>query len=208
MTFTLTLVNQYGIWQSSDFRLTLPVTQKIEDDYSRKQIKFRCSDGAALLTYAGLGSVEGLGIADWIRQFIRGDTLTVDQTLIKIRERATEDIGDLLHKHNFQHMFSIGAFLGGASWVVQIRNFSLTEPTAIVQREFHTVAKQIPIGSAVIVPWPNLVSTTDFALLRKVSPKRPRKAKEFCKLFGEINLRIAAVTVPLALIAWQLTFHQ
>src|SRR5271154_4540188 len=96
MTFTLTLINQHGVWQSSDLRLTDPRTGEVKDDYSTKHVGFRCTDGATLLTYAGVGSVNGVHISDWIRQFTRGESLTVDQTLIQIRERATEYLGDLL----------------------------------------------------------------------------------------------------------------
>jgi hypothetical protein len=94
MTFTLTLISQHGIWQSSDQRLTDPKTNRVEDDYSSKHVGFRCPDGAALLTYAGVGRAFGVHISDWIREFTRGESQSVDQTLIQIRQRATEDLGE------------------------------------------------------------------------------------------------------------------
>ena len=124
MTLTVTLINRHGIWQSSDLRICDPRTKTLVDDYSIKHVGFRCPDGAALVTYAGVGRVKDVHLSDWIRQFVRGESYTVDQTLIQIRQRATEDLGELLLEKQIPHMFSIGAFLNGMPWVAQIRTFS------------------------------------------------------------------------------------
>jgi hypothetical protein len=193
MTFTVTIVSQHGIWQSSDLRLTKPGTRKVEDDFSIKQISFRCPDGAALLTYAGAGRVYSVHISDWIRQFLRGESYTVDQTLIQIREHATRDLGELLKKCDLKHMFSIGAYIRGIPWVAQIRNFSVTPHLGegLVEHEFQTAALRVPDGTGMVVPWPCILSREDLALLINVSSKRPRKPKEFSDLLAEVNLRTA-----------------
>jgi hypothetical protein len=103
VTFTLTLINQHGVWQSSDLRLTDPCTGAVQDDYSCKSVGFRCPDGAALMTYSGVGRAYGVHISDWVREFTRREftrgVLSVDQTIIQIRQRATEDLGELSQKH-------------------------------------------------------------------------------------------------------------
>lgn len=202
ITLTITLINQYGVWQSSDLRLTNPQTRKLEDDYSSKHISFWCSDGAILLTYGGVGKVKGVPISDWICEFTRGETLTVDATLIKIRQRATEDLGAILLDRGLKHMFSIGAFVVGTPLVVQIRNFLVEGSVAgPVQCEFHTLAQRVPAESGLIVPWPQFVSKPDLSLLHQVSSKRPRKPKEFCDLLGKINSRVALSALSFGLVS-------
>jgi hypothetical protein len=191
MTLTVTIINQHGIWQSSDFRLTDPKTGKSVDEYSMKQMAFRCRDGAFLLTYAGAGSVHNIDFSDWIRQFSRGESRTVDETLIFIRERATADLGKILQKQKVRHMFSIGAFLMGVPWIVQIRNFNVAAERGVepVDAEFHTIAQKIPENSGAVVPWPPYVNNDDLILLRAISGKRPRKPEEFSNLLAEVNRR-------------------
>ncbi len=156
-----------------------------------KQMAFRCRDGAFLLTYAGGGSVHNIDFSDWIRKFSRGESRTVDETLILIRERATTDLGKILHKETIRHMFSIGAFLMGVPWIVQIRNFKVSAEHGVepVDAEFHTFAQKIPENGGAVVPWPAYVSKDDLMLLRKISGKRPRKPEEFSNLLAEVNLR-------------------
>ena len=103
-------------------RLTDPRTGRIVDDDVVKHVFLRCSDGAALLAYAGIGRLSGVEISDWIRETLRGESRTLDQSLILLRENATRDLGPQL-KGRMHHMFSIGAFLNGVPWFVQIRNF-------------------------------------------------------------------------------------
>ena len=183
MTLNLMLINQHGIWQSSDFRLSHPETGDLVDDFSVKHVSFRCSDGAALLTYCGVGRVTPprtaeVHLSDWIRQTIRGQSLTLDETVIRICEQATADLGDLLLKIKRPHMFSIGAFIGRVPWLVQVRNFA-GAPNGIgpVQREFETTAKKIE--GAMAAWWPAIVSEADQGLMHKVVTKQPRKPRQF-----------------------------
>jgi hypothetical protein len=155
----------------------------VKDDFSIKHVAFRCPDGAALLTYAGAGRVTSAGVdvhvSDWIRQFIRGESYTVDQTLIQIREHATRDLGALLLRHGVKHMFSVGASLGGIPWVVQIRNFSLTREhgEGPVERAFQTVAQRVPDGAAWWLISSNAVLTYGRAVTRRLSRSQIYLAK-------------------------------
>jgi hypothetical protein len=196
MTLNLMLINQGGVWQSSDFRLTDPRTSAVKDDFSVKHVAFRCRDGAALLAYCGAGSVSlpraaaAVHLSDWIRQIVRGESLTLDETFTLIRERATADLGELLQKMRLPHMFSIGAFLDGAPWAIQIRNFEIS-PDLIcsVRREFQTVACKVEVGAVLWVP--PIISEADQRLMLKVMNKRPRKPKEFSDLLAGVNLRVS-----------------
>jgi hypothetical protein len=210
MTFTLTLINRHGIWQSSDMRLTAHSSGDLVDDYSRKSVGFRCTDGDALMTYSGHGRVaagaECVDISDWVREFLRGEMQTVAQTLDHIRQRATEDLGTILVIR--KHMFVVGAFLRGAPWCVEIRNFVVTAErnTGPPQREFRMIPKvlQPPTASAFIVPWPLIISAKDLSRLHKAAaaPNGPDDPKNFCDLLAAINLRVSrSYTKPSAHIA-------
>jgi hypothetical protein len=194
MTLNLMLINQHGIWQSSDFRLTDPATGTLVDDFSAKHVSFRCSDGTALLMYCGAGSVtlpraSPVHLSDWIRQFVRGQSRTLDETLILVRERATADLGSLLLKFNVPHMFNIGAILGEVFWIVQIRNFEISSDLTIgpILSEFQTHAAKVE--GSLVSWWPRIISEADQRLMSKVATKRPRKPKEFSDLLAGINLR-------------------
>lgn len=194
MTFTLTLVNDHGVWQSSDLRLSDPRTGALVDDYSVKHVAFKCPDGSALLTYAGVGRVGPDHISDGVRSVIRGESYTVDQTLLRMRERATQDLGNLLFRGNIAHMFSVGAISKDFRGVVQIRNFSVTTERGFgpLMREFVTAAQQLPVPSlGVVIAWPWWVSSADLSLLQKVAPRRPRKPKEFFGVLAGVNARTA-----------------
>jgi hypothetical protein len=203
MTFTLTLINRHGVWQSCDLRLTDPRTGSIQDDYSRKTVGFQCPDGDALMTYAGIGRVtpagaNGVHVSDWVREFLRGEMRTIGQTVEYIRQRATEDLGKLSLKGNIPHMFVVGAFERGQPWSIEIRNFRvLTADRKFgpVEREFRTVAKpvQAPTTSSFIVPWPLIISAKDLSRLQKaaVAPNGPDDPKHFCNFLAAINLRVS-----------------
>jgi hypothetical protein len=125
MTQTITLISHHGIWQSSDMRTS--IGGATTDDFAIKHVMVTCPDGVALLSYGGAGSVRVAGqyvhLSDWIRQIVRGHGRGLDETFIYLCERATEDLGKLLFKEKIAHMFTIGSFLNGMPWVLQIRNF-------------------------------------------------------------------------------------
>src|SRR5712691_6613249 len=145
MTLNLTIVNTWGIWQCSDHRLVDPATGELVDNYSIKHVILRCPDGAALLAYAGAGRIGSLDLSDWIRETLRGESRTLDQSFILIRENATRDLAPLLRARGIHHMFSIGVFLAGRPWVVQIRNFTAQAGVlnGTTLDHFETVAKEI-----------------------------------------------------------------
>jgi hypothetical protein len=191
MSLNLTIINAFGIWQCADHRLVNTSTMKIEDDESVKQVQLRCTDGSAVISYAGIGKLNGVSISDWVREILRGESRTVDESLIFLRENATRDLGPYL-KGRLHHMFTVGAVLGGHPWLAQIRNFTPTAKSLLPapQGSFETAATKV--GTSVVSAFPPLVLDADVKKLIQAAPKRPRKPEEFSELLASINRKVAA----------------
>jgi len=193
MTLNLTIISTWGIWQSSDHRLVDTATSMPLDNFSVKHVLLRCPDGSALLAYAGAGRVGDVDLSNWIREMLRGESRTLDQSFILIRENATRDLAPLLRGQNIYHMFSIGAFLTERPWAIQIRNFNVTSgrPDAIVDH-FDTVAKQIDgPGQGFIFGDFNAVTRQDHDKLMVAATRKPRRPRDFRNLLASINRRAA-----------------
>jgi len=195
MTLNLTIVNTWGIWQCSDHRLVDTATWKLVDSYSIKHVILRCPDGAALLAYAGAGRIGSLDLSDWIRETLRGESRTLDQSFILIRENATRDLAPLLRARGIYHMFSIGALLAGRPWAVQIRNFTAQAGvlSGATLDHFETVAKEITdSGQGFVFGDPHAVTRPDQEKLMTLASRKPRRPKDFRNLLASINHRAAA----------------
>ena len=103
MTLNLTIVAP----GASGNLLTNRVTSG--NDESVKQLIIRCTDESALVAYAGMGLYKGVELSDWIREFLRGETRSLRDTLILLRDRATQDLGSELRARQWRHMFTVGA---------------------------------------------------------------------------------------------------
>jgi len=191
VSLNLTIINQHGMWQCSDHRLVNTSSGRVEDDDSVKQVTLRCQDGTAVIAYAGIGKLNRVHISDWIRETLRGEGRTVDQSLIFLRENASRDLGPFL-RGRLHHMFTVGAIIQGQTWLAQIRNFHPTpdklwaEPLAT----FETAGVRVTAG--VVTAFPPLLSPADSQLLMRVAARRPRKPEEFSELLAAINRRVAA----------------
>lgn len=189
MTLNITIVAQWGIWQCSDHRLTNPITGRLVEDDSVKHVAFRFPDGGALLAYSGIGSVAGISISDWVREVLRGETRSLDNTFIYLREQATRSIGPFV-QGKYHHVFSIGAFLQGHPWIIQIRNFVSKTPDVIGPPlgEFITVAFEIKEKPLVCVSGEHRsLGQKDSDELAKIASNHPRKADEFHNLLAKYN---------------------
>lgn len=193
MTLNLTIVNETGVWQCSDHRLTSAVSGELVDDFSEKHLALRCRDGAALLAYAGLGRAGGVDVSQWLREILRGHSRTVDENLIAIRAAASTHLAPT----GIPHMFTAGAFLGGRGWLVQIRNFSAWPLTSRAQilPSFETHARPLAVGEGMFTMFGDMeaVSEKDKRLLIRVAGKRPRSPSEFSTLLAETNRRAGQV---------------
>jgi hypothetical protein len=88
-------------------------------------------------------------------------------------------------------MFSIGVFLQGRPWVVQIRNFD--GRTGAILNHFDTTAKEITnAGQGFLFGDPRAVIPSEQTKLMKLATRKPRTPKDFRKLLASINRRIAA----------------
>lgn len=193
LTLNLTIVNEAGVWQCSDHRLTSAVNGEIVDDFSEKHLAIRCRDGAALIAYAGLGQVGGVDVSQWLREILRGHSRTVDENLLAIRAAASAHLSPV----GMPHMFTAGAFLGGRGWIVQIRNFARWPLTGRAQilRSFETHARPLAAGEGVFTMFGEMgsVSERDKRRLFRICGKRPRSPDEFSALLAQTNRRAAQV---------------
>jgi len=189
MTLNQTIINKWGIWQCSDHRVTDVATGKVIDDYSIKHVILRCPDGAALLAYEGAarmavaGRVGSVDLSDWVRETLRGETRTLDQSFILIRENATRDLARSLRANGIYHMFSIGAFLAGRPWTVQIRNFTAKagDPNLVLLDHFETVAKEITgAGVGFVYGDPRAINPQEMVgKLMTLASRKPGRPKDF-----------------------------
>ncbi|MFD9203886.1 hypothetical protein ACFWDP_37160, partial [Streptomyces anthocyanicus] len=189
MTLVITLVTQNGVWASTDHRLTGYPGGDVITDGSVKHVIVRCTDGAALVSYTGIGRVDNLDVSTWMREVLRGESRTVDETLMDLQEQATARIGSQAKRLNVPHAFLAGAFLGERPWAVAITNMG--SPTGSsperIQSVFETTAlfADEPIVFAAGSGRDAIVEA-DRELLHRVSTRKPRRPEEFMRLLGDV----------------------
>lgn len=181
------------MWQCSDHRLVDTRTMRLYDDESVKHVQLRCRDGSAMIAYAGIGALNGVQVSDWVREILRGENRTVDESLIFLRESATRDLGPYLRRR-LHHMFTVAAFIRGRRWLAQIRNFHPTPESlwAEPRGEFGTAAAEIKEGLGVATVFPPLLDARDATLLQRVAARKPRDPEQFSDLLASINQRVAS----------------
>lgn len=210
MTLNLTLITPSGAWQCADHRLTDPRSGRPIDDYTHKHLSLRCPDGSALITFAGAGRVGDIDVVQWLREVLRGESGTVDQSLIHLRNAATRDLGPIVGGR-LPHMFSVAAFLGGRPWIAQIRNFKGVDgqPSGPFLREFETIAKHLERGGHAwsIYGAYDAVSAKDVALLIHASQRRPRLPDDYHGLLAAVNRRTAHSSLSRGTVSPHCTTH-
>jgi hypothetical protein len=119
MTLILMGINERGVWQCSDRRVTLRKSgrETVLDDDSIKHVDLRFPDGSALLAYAGLAYLGTQHVSEWVVETLIGKQFSIVEALEKIRDRATADIGSRVH-----HDFLLGGFQNGMPWAARITN--------------------------------------------------------------------------------------
>jgi hypothetical protein len=192
MTLNITIVAPWGIWQCSDHRLSRFRDEKLEwyDDNSIKHIIVSCRDGTAMISYTGLGEIEGLHVSDWLREILRGQSRTLDETLMFIREQATLTLAP----YRKYHFFNIGAFLAGKPWAVIISNARVAADWAEHPplSEFNTAAFMVEDKPMPIVTGEKrAIAEKDRQKLLEIAGKRPSRPKDYQMLLAKINKRAA-----------------
>ncbi len=84
-----------------------------------------------------------------------------------------------------RHMFSIGAFLAGKPWAIQIRNFRVEAggQTGIILDPFQTAASEIHApGQGFVFGDPRAITRQDFDKLMTLATRKPRRPKDFRNL--------------------------
>ena len=126
LTLVMSIAAPWGIWQCADHRLTHIDGGSVRtyEDTSVKSVALKCPDGIALISYTGVGAIgsANLHVSDWLRKLLRGETRSVDESLIYVREAATAILGKPAARLGIPHHFLVGAFLAGQPWVAAIAN--------------------------------------------------------------------------------------
>ncbi|SEC35721.1 hypothetical protein [Streptomyces sp. KS_5] len=194
MTLVITLVTPHGVWASTDHRLTAHPDGSVITDSSVKHVIIRCPDGSALVSYTGLGRVGQLDVSNWMREVLRGETRSVNESLIDLREQATARIGSQAKSLDIRHAFLAGAFLNERPWAVAITN--ATPPTGSspgsIKSTFETSA-MLAERSVVFAEGSgrDAIVQADRELLHRVSDRKPRRPEDFMRLLGDVSRRAA-----------------
>jgi hypothetical protein len=196
MTLILTIIAPFGIWQASDNLLTDPKTREPQPVRSSKFICLEPFPGQkAILSYAGIGTVKyrnkigiysEIQISDWLLEIFRGEQRDYYQTLIHLRDHATQSLGPMV-KEKFFHVFSLVTFIQSSPWLFEVHNLSDDNSRKGSKKflgEFSIASKRITK--------PELFSAGDRAALTKKDidtifkriAKPPKNPNDFCKLLA------------------------
>jgi hypothetical protein len=183
------------VWQCSDHRVTYLKPKlnrqwqvdRREDD-SVKHLQLLCKDGAALLAYSGLAKVGNDHISDWLRRLVRGQSRTVDETLIRIREQATTTLAGPAATARIPHAFVIGTFVQGQPWVVAIVNQERPDSSAVAQFRTEGLAADQP-KALIVGKGRDAVSDEDRALVERVAKRRPKRPEDYSRLLANVHRR-------------------
>lgn len=198
MTLNITTVSPWGVWQCTDARLVNPRTGNIEDDFSMKHLTLHCRDGHALISYSGIGSINGRHVSSWLREMLRGESRTLVETFTLIRDNATRWIGPHV-QGRYQHVFNIGVFSEGSAWLVQIGNVwkdgaFAKKPRRVFESSVRRVDKGIE-GSIGGVR--SAIAQADLdRLWRVLSKSQNIRLADIHGLFASINRRASSRGVP------------
>jgi hypothetical protein len=197
MTLCMTIVAPWGVWKCSDHRVTYlkrrPNRQWQVDrrvDYSVKHVAVRCPDGAALITYAGLGRINDVDLSDWLRRQVRNESRTVDGMLIRVREAATQDLAGPAKANDIPHVFVAGAFLQRRPWWAAITN-QLGPVSSPILDQFVTLAEPAdnPPRRLVVGNGREAILAEDWALLDRIKNRRPKQPKDYSQVLANIHHR-------------------
>lgn len=123
MTLIVTVNGRESIWLLADRRLSFKA--RAPRDNARKVMILECTDGVAILGYAGLGATAlGTEPADWMSAVLRGRKLPLEQSLGVLAEAMKKQFP----KHMIQlpgnggpaHNVVVTAFIGGETRIYSI----------------------------------------------------------------------------------------
>jgi hypothetical protein len=201
VTLLMTLAAPYGVWASADHRLATYPGGRLITDSSAKHVGFRCTDGTALVSYTGLGRGVGhLDVSKWMRQILRGESRTLDETFVDLREQATARFGLQARRINMQHAFLVGAFRLGDPWILEIKNMTPQAGISLggIQPGFVTAALSAEKPVLLVAgAGRDAILASDRELLVRIAQRRPRRPEDFMTVLGDVNRRAAESRHPM-----------
>jgi hypothetical protein len=178
-------------------RLVNPKTGKPETETSTKQFVFKTADGIAVVSYSGIGRLDtGDHVSDLLVRLLRGESRTLDETLLAVRGFSNERIAPVAWRTRIHHMFLVGALLNRQPWAAVIGNLELVrlgypKNEVRLRQTFETSALHVPKGVALRAGRFDAVTPEDVAKLMRAASRRPSSPKHYADLLANVSGRTA-----------------
>lgn len=194
MTLIIGMSKPEGIYVSVDFRLTNPITGAIYSDDSNKclRVDYVPLEGGlrALLAFTGVGHIDGTPTLTWIRETLRGEPDTPDQSIQLLRERLNRDAASLRQPLiiNILGLHGTRRFFGALSNMP-------SPPRARVLPEFQYVMQEVNASFMFTNGSGATTAIADDKLKRAQAllDIMPRAPMDYMKLLAIVNRRVAAL---------------
>lgn len=195
MTLLIAMSKPDGLYLSADFRVTRSGRSESEQAIKFLTVHFALKDGPrALMGFTGLAELsDGTGVGDWLRETIRGEDQSFDQTMSHLLGRLNRD----LRKYRAALIINILAvhgtrrFFGGFS---NVRQFS-PQGNAGLTKEFGYRMHELD-QSYCFFNGSGAATAVKLGLHELVKSQLdvvPRKTHDHLKLLATVNRRVAAV---------------
>jgi hypothetical protein len=195
MTLILGLSKPEGIYLSVDYRLTDSLSGRIVDDAAPKcmTIRYAPQPGGvkALIAFTGAALLPGnVPTLRWIRETLRGEPDTPDQSMRLLHERLNRDFSTLRQPL----IINVLAIHGEKRFFGGLTNVYLTPQTA-PRPAFGYVMNELSddtffangSGAAVAMAEPAFIKMTTLLAVR------PRQPLDFMRLLSKVNRRVATI---------------
>jgi predicted ester cyclase len=175
------LVTPWGVWQSSDFRLTR--SGRTFNEWSIKHVCVRCPDGTALITYTGAGWVKGADTSAWLAKQLTGEVRSLYETIEHTQAQAS---AQKVRDGFSLHAFMVGAFTRGKPIAYSIECQAPNHDFQIVEQ---------PLGRPLVKGEDRALNNSDRKLLERASEHRPKHIPgDYLNLLANVNKRAASHT--------------
>jgi hypothetical protein len=191
MTLITVIAAPWGVWHCADKRLKDPATGDLYDDRSEKHVTLSCPDGRGIVTYTGLGALhDGRHISEWIRDQLVGETRTLDESFIRLREAANHELAPSLRKWRLAHVFMLSAIAADGVWVGEIANVDKWDGP--IRAEFATRSVRLADEGFVGIGGDRgAVTPDDLETMKKLRNVHPKHLEDYCGMLAHVNQRAA-----------------
>lgn len=177
MTLNITVAARDLVFQSSDTRLSVwdraAGRYRVDRVKAHKQVPVFGRDWAASVCYTGVGRTRSVDVSEWLAKALG--------PVSELKRDFEDVVGELLRADEWlrwvprsdrRHTFTVGAFVGGESWVVVVSNFQevtgRTAPEA--QDRLFVTRMRVRRPVAVVTGARGVVSRDDRRLLARTVP--------------------------------------